>query len=142
MQSVIIFQSVYPAPGRNIDWNIINNRSNAFYWPPFDVISLHISGQKISNLHICIKTVSEFNFLQTFRILRYLDIKYVRGRLKSSLDKFYGRYWDLSKHDEVPLSQMLHDIMGHDHISRFNKVRFLSLPNLNIKGWSVEVGIS
>ena len=41
---------------------------------------------------------------------------YVMVRLKSSLRKFYGRYGDLIKHYEVSLSQMLHDILGHDHI--------------------------
>ena len=41
---------------------------------------------------------------------------YVMERLKSSLSKFYGRYGDLIKHYEVSLSQMLHDIWGHDHI--------------------------
>ena len=41
---------------------------------------------------------------------------YVKERLKSSLRKFYGRYGDLIKHYEVSLSQMLHDILGHDHI--------------------------
>ena len=41
---------------------------------------------------------------------------YVRERLKSSLRKFYCRYGDLIKHYEAPLSQMLHDILGHDHI--------------------------
>ena len=41
---------------------------------------------------------------------------YVMERLKSSLSKFYGRYGDLIKHCEVSLSQMLHDILGHDHI--------------------------
>ena len=41
---------------------------------------------------------------------------YVIERLKSSLRKFYGRYGDLIKHYEVSLSQMLHDILGHDHI--------------------------
>ena len=41
---------------------------------------------------------------------------YVMERLKSSLRKFYGRYCDLIKHYEVSLSQMLHDILGHDHI--------------------------
>ena len=30
--------------------------------------------------------------------------------------KFYGRYGDLNKHYEVSLSQMVHDILGHDHI--------------------------
>ena len=41
---------------------------------------------------------------------------YVMERLKSSLRKFYGRYGDPIKHYEVSLSQMLHDILGHDHI--------------------------
>ena len=41
---------------------------------------------------------------------------YVMERLKSSLGKFYGRYGDLIKNYEVSLSQMLHDILGHDHI--------------------------
>ena len=34
---------------------------------------------------------------------------YVKERLKSSLRKFYGRYGDLTKQYEVPLSGMLHD---------------------------------
>ena len=41
---------------------------------------------------------------------------YVMEHLKSSLKKFYGRYGDLIKHYEVSLSQMLHDILGHDHV--------------------------
>ena len=41
---------------------------------------------------------------------------YIMERLKSSLRKFYGGYGDLIKHYEVSLSQMLHDILGHDHI--------------------------
>ena len=41
---------------------------------------------------------------------------YVMERLISSLRKFYGRYGDLIKHNEVSLSQMIHDILEHDHI--------------------------
>ena len=41
---------------------------------------------------------------------------YVKERLKSSLRKFYGRYGDLTKQFEVPLSRMLHDILDDDHI--------------------------
>ena len=41
---------------------------------------------------------------------------YVKERLKSSLRKFYGRYGDLTKQYEVPLSRMLHDILHDDHI--------------------------
>ena len=40
---------------------------------------------------------------------------YVKERLKSSL-RFYGRYGDLTKQYEVPLSRMLHDILDDDHI--------------------------
>ena len=41
---------------------------------------------------------------------------YVKERLKSSLRKFYGRYGDLTKQYEVPLSRMLRDILDDDHI--------------------------
>ena len=41
---------------------------------------------------------------------------YVMERLKTSLRKLYRRYGDLIKHYEVSLSQMLHDILGHDHL--------------------------
>ena len=41
---------------------------------------------------------------------------YVKERLKSSLRKFYGRYGDLTKQYEVPLSWMLHDILDDDHV--------------------------
>ena len=41
---------------------------------------------------------------------------YVKERLKSSLRKFYGRYGDLTKQYEVPLSRMLHDILNDDLI--------------------------
>ena len=35
---------------------------------------------------------------------------------RSSLRKFYGRYGDLVKQYEVPLSRMLHDILDDDHL--------------------------
>ena len=41
---------------------------------------------------------------------------YVKERLKSSPRKFYGRYGDLTKQYEVPLSRVLHDILDDDHI--------------------------
>ena len=40
----------------------------------------------------------------------------VKERLRSSLMKFYGRYGDLIKQYEIPLSRMLHDILGDYHI--------------------------
>ena len=41
---------------------------------------------------------------------------YVGERLTSSLGKFYGRSGDIIKYYEVSLSQILHDILRHDHI--------------------------
>ena len=41
---------------------------------------------------------------------------YVRELLKSPLRKFYGRYGDLIKHYEVPLSPMVHAILGHGYL--------------------------
>ena len=55
--------------------------------------------------------------LRTARLSsKLLGQGYVMERLKSSLRKFYGRNGDLIKHYVVFLSQMLHDILGHDHI--------------------------
>ena len=41
---------------------------------------------------------------------------YAKERLRSSLRKFYGRYGDLIKQYDVPLSRMLHDILDDDHL--------------------------
>ena len=41
---------------------------------------------------------------------------YIKERLKSSLRKFYGRYGNLTKQYEVPVSRMLHDILEDYHI--------------------------
>ena len=38
------------------------------------------------------------------------------ARYAESIRKFYGRYGDLTKQYEVPLSRMLHDILDDDHI--------------------------
>ena len=46
----------------------------------------------------------------------FLELGYVKERLKSSLRKFYGRYEDLIKQYEVSLSTMLDDILWSDHI--------------------------
>ena len=47
---------------------------------------------------------------------KLLGQEYVKERLESSLRKFYGRYGDLTKQCEVPLSRMLYDILDDDHI--------------------------
>ena len=59
----------------------------------------------------------EYFILRVARLsCKLLVQEYVRGHLESSLMKLYGRYGDLMKHYEDPLSQMIHDILGHDHI--------------------------
>ena len=56
-------------------------------------------------------------FLRAMRLSnKLLGQGYVKERLKSSLRKFYGRYGDLTKQYEFPLSRMLHDILDNDHI--------------------------
>ena len=47
---------------------------------------------------------------------KLLGLGYVKERLRSSLRKFYGRYGDLIKQYEVPLSRMLHNILDDDHL--------------------------
>ena len=42
---------------------------------------------------------------------KLLEKGYVKERLKSSMKKFYGRYGDIIKQYEVPLSRMLNDIL-------------------------------
>ena len=41
---------------------------------------------------------------------------YVKECLRSTLRKFYGRYGDLTKQYEIPLSRMSHDILDDDHL--------------------------
>ena len=62
---------------------------------------------------------------------------YVKERLKSSLRKFYGRYGDLTKQYEVPLSRMLHDILDDDHIQWHHNIdrtlhQFLAITDLDL----------
>ena len=47
---------------------------------------------------------------------KLLEQGYVKERLRSSLGKFYGRYGDLIKQYEAPLSRMLQDILDNDHL--------------------------
>ena len=54
--------------------------------------------------------------LRAVRIFNKLLQRYVKERLRSSRRKFYGRYGDLIKPYEVPLSRMLHDILDDDHL--------------------------
>ena len=62
---------------------------------------------------------NECFILRAARLLyKILGQGYVMIRLTSSSMKFYGRYGDCIKHYDVSLSQMLHDIIGHDHIQR------------------------
>ena len=56
-------------------------------------------------------------------------------RLKPSLRKFYSRYGDLIKHYEIFLSQMLHDILGHDN-DTLNWWTFHQFANL-LPNWTL-----
>ena len=58
-----------------------------------------------------------FFFLRAVRLSsKLLGQGYVKERLKYSLRKLYGRYGDLTKQYEVPLSRMLHDILEDNDI--------------------------
>ena len=81
---------------------------------------LHVwSSCKISQLIRYARACSSYEcfILRAMRLSnKLLGQGYVKERLKSSLRKFYGRYGDLTKQYEVPLSRMLHDILDDDHI--------------------------
>ena len=62
------------------------------------------------------RSIQQFFITSYLRFYSVLGQGYVKERLKSSLRKFYGRYGDLTKQYEVPLSRMLHDILDDDHI--------------------------
>ena len=79
----------------------------------------HASGVFISQLIRYARACSSYEcfFLWAVRLSnKLLGQEYVKKRFKSSLRKFYGRYGDLTKQYEVPLSRMLHDILDDDHI--------------------------
>ena len=76
-------------------------------------------GVFISQLILYARACSSYECF-ILRVLRLsnklLGQGFVKERLKSSLRKFYGRYGDLTKQYEVPLSRMLHVILDDDHI--------------------------
>ena len=67
-------------------------------------------------LLVCYDTIKViYCKLNTMKVSnKLLGQGYVKERLRSSLRKFYGRYGDLIKQNEVQLSQMLHDILDDD----------------------------
>ena len=56
----------------------LNDRSSAFYWPPFGTILIHISWQKISSLNTGIEAVSELKIspnvlhFEIFRVILFI----------------------------------------------------------------------
>ena len=81
--------------------------------------TLKVIGLFISQLIRYARACSSYEcfILRAMRLSnKLLGQGYVKERLKSSLKKFYGRYGDLTKQYEVPLSPMLHDILDDDHI--------------------------
>ena len=90
-----------------------------FPFPSSNFLSSPAYGVFISQLIRYARACSSYEcfILRAARLSsKLLGQGYVMERLKSSLRKFYCRYGDLIKHYEVSLSQMLHDILGHDHI--------------------------
>ena len=72
----------------------------------------------ISRLNRYVRDCSSYEcfILRVVRISnKLLGQGFVKERLKSSLRKFYGRYGDLTKQYEVPLSRKIHDILDDDH---------------------------
>ena len=101
---------------KRVDFNFhITN----FLFLSSNVPSLPAYGVFISQLIRYAKACSSYEYF-IIRVARLssklLGQGYVMERLKSFFRKFYGRYWDLIKHYEISLSQILHDILGHDHI--------------------------
>ena len=84
--------------------------SNIQSSPAYDVLS---NSSNCMPGIVPLKNVLFFLFILSSKLIGQ---GYVMERLKSSLRKFYGRYGNLIKIYEVSLSQMLHDILGHDHI--------------------------
>ena len=103
-------------------WIIISNFNfniTTFRFLKSNIPSSQAYGVFISQLIRYARACSSYEFfiLWAARLSsNLLGQGFVLERLKSSLRKFYGRYWDLIKHYEFSLSQMLHDILGHDHV--------------------------
>ena len=95
-----------------------------FHITNFPFLSSNISsspacGVFISQLILYARASSSYEcfILRAVRLSNELHRQgYVKESLRSSLRKFYGRYGDLIKQYEVPLSRMLHDILDDDHL--------------------------
>ena len=85
--------------------------SNFAFSPAYGVfISQIIRYARASNSYECF-------ILRAVRLSnKLLGQGYVKECLRSFLRKFYGRYGDLIKQYEVPISRMLHDILDDDHL--------------------------
>ena len=84
-----------------------------------NILSLPAYGVFISQLIRYARASSSYEcfILRAVRLSnKLLGQGYVKERLRSSIRKFYGRYVDLFKQYEVPLSRMLHDILDDDHL--------------------------
>ena len=115
-QSVGTVNSVHPFTRKRDDFN--------FHITNFPFLSSNIPsspayGVFISQLIRYARACSSYEcfILRAMRLSnKLLGQGYVKERLKSSLRKFYGRYGDLTKQYEVPLSRMLNDILDDDHV--------------------------
>ena len=99
-------------------------RKNTPYWFQGSFMSSNIQsspayGVFISQLIRYVRASSSYEcfILRAVRISnKLLGQGYVKELLKSSIRKFPGRYRDLIKQYEVPLSRMFHDILDNDHL--------------------------
>ena len=97
----------------------VNFHITNFPFPSSNIPSSPAYGVFISQLIRYARACSSYEcfILRAMRLSnKLLGQEYVKERLKSSLRKFYGRYGDLTKQYEVPLSRMFHDILDDDHI--------------------------
>ena len=90
-----------------------------FPFPSSNIPSSPAYGVFISQLIRYARASSSYEcfILRAMRLSnKLLGQGYEKERLRSSLRKFYGRYGDLIKQYEAPLSRMLHGILDDDHL--------------------------
>ena len=104
--------------------SLYDKRDDNFHITNFPFMSSNIPSSPaydvfISQLTRYARTSSSYEcfILRAVRLSnKLLGQGYVKERLRSSLRKFYGRYGDLIKQYEAPLSRMLHDILDDDNL--------------------------
>ena len=139
--TLLLLTSIYDKRD-DFNFNITN-----FPFPRSNIPSLPAYSVFISQLIRYTRTSSSCNcFIQRATQItnKLLELRYIKGCLKSLLRKFYGRYVDLIKQYVIPLSRMLHDILKLDQIQWHPpSIRLLHqfmkfLPNLSFYRISIR----